>query len=370
MMKAKVTVALGFGVILGLIVVASACFAGKWDWQTGSGASSSSSSVVAAPSPSAATSPPSSPPPPATSASTIPRITQPIMFNQPAADEILSRMQIFPKDNPWNWDISKTPLLKNSAQMIATMGAGGALACNLDMGFIIAPPNQPRVPVRITAYPEDSEKGPFPVPIMMPIEEWPIAGGNLAAYQQKGGGGDRHSIVVDPINGMLYEFYQTRRTNAGWEAGCAAVFNLKTNAMRPKGWTSTDAAGLPLFPAVVRYDECARGMVNHAMRVTMKRTRDSYVYPARHYASKQTDPNLPRMGERLRLRRDFNIAGFSPHVQAILKGLMKYGMFVADNGGNWRISVAPDLRIVGLDELKRVKGSDFEVVDTSGMGGE
>jgi hypothetical protein len=133
--------------------------------------------------------------------------------------------------------------------------------------------------------------------------------------------------------------------------------------MRPEEWTSTDAAGLPIFPAVVRYDELKRGLVEHPMRVSATRTRRAYVYPARHYASRLTDENLPRMGERLRLRRDFDVSRFGPEVQAILKGLKKYGMFVADNGIDWAISVAPDPRIPLLhEELRKVKGSDFEVV--------
>ena len=140
---------------------------------------------------------------------------------------------------------------------------------------------------------------------------------------------------------------------------------MKTNRLRPDGWTSTDAAGLPIFPAVVRYDELKRGMVEHALRVTVVRTRRAYVAPATHFASSQTSPNLPRMGERIRLKRDFNISDFSPPVQAILKGLKKYGMFVADNGQDWAISVAPDERIPVLhEELRRIKGSDFEVVET------
>jgi hypothetical protein len=134
--------------------------------------------------------------------------------------------------------------------------------------------------------------------------------------------------------------------------------------MRPERWTSSDAAGLPVFPAIVRYDECARGMVTHAMRFTVQRTRRAYVYPARHWASTLTDEDLPRMGERFRLRQDFDITSFPPHVQAILKGLKKHGMFVADNGGDWRMSIAPDRRLQGLDTLTRLKGSDFEVVDT------
>jgi hypothetical protein len=165
---------------------------------------------------------------------------------------------------------------------------------------------------------------------------------------------------------MLYEFWQGRKTGDGWQASCAATFDLKTNALRPAGWTSADAAGLPIFPAVIRFDECERGQVRHAMRFTVQRTRRAHVYPATHYASRLTDAVLPRMGERFRLRPDFNVSGFSPHVQAILKGLKIYGMFVADNGGDWRLSVAPDSRIKGLDELRKLKGSDFEVVVTTG----
>jgi hypothetical protein len=175
--------------------------------------------------------------------------------------------------------------------------------------------------------------------------------------------GDRHALVVDPVNRMLYEFYQARKTDRGWVAAQASAFDLKSNKLRPDGWTSTDAAGLPIFPAVVRFDELQRGMVEHAMRVTVRRSRRAYVYPATHFASRLTDDNLPRMGERLRLKRDYDISGFSPPVQAILKGLKKYGMFVADNGLDWAISVAPDERIGSLhEELRKIKGSAFEVV--------
>ena len=135
------------------------------------------------------------------------------------------------------------------------------------------------------------------------------------------------------------------------------------NKLRPDGWTSTDAAGLPIFPATVRYDELKRGVIEHAMRVTVRRTRRAYVAPATHFASKLTDENLPRMGERIRLRRDFDVTGFSPEVQTILKGLQTYGMFVADNGIDWAISVAPDERIpVMHEELRRIRGSSFEIV--------
>ena len=162
---------------------------------------------------------------------------------------------------------------------------------------------------------------------------------------------------------MLYEFYQMRKTDAGWQATGAAVFDLKSNKLRPDGWTSTDAAGLPLFPAVVRYDELKRGAVEHALRVTVPKTRRSYVYPATHFASKLTDENLPRMGERIRLKKDVDISGFSAEVQTILKAMKKYGMFVADNGIEWAVSVAPDPRIPVLHEdLRKLKGSDFEVI--------
>jgi hypothetical protein len=162
---------------------------------------------------------------------------------------------------------------------------------------------------------------------------------------------------------MLYEFYQLKLTDHGWQAAQASIFDLKSNRLRPDGWTSTDAAGLPIFPAVVRHDELRRGLVEHAMRVTVVKTRRAYVAPATHFASRLVDRDLPRMGERLRLRADFNVSGFSPPVRAILKGLKKYGMFVADNGLDWDISTAPDPRIPSLhEELRRVKGSDFEVV--------
>lgn len=295
----------------------------------------------------------------------MPPITQPVMFDTPEADRILAALQVYPADNPWNEDISKKPLLKNSAQMVAGIGGAKKLAYNLDMGFILVPGDQKRVDVRIVMYPQESDKGPYPVPDNAPIEGWPMDGRTLAAAQAGKEDADRHVIVVDPVNRMLYEFYQGRRTPAGWECACAAIFDLKSNKLRPDGWTSSDAAGLPILPAVIRYDEVDRGMVEHAMRFTVRNTRRAYVYPATHFASRKTDPNMPRMGERFRLRADFDVTGFSPHVQAILKGLKKYGMFVADNGGDWRLSVAPDRRIKGLDELGRVKGSDFEVVEPS-----
>jgi hypothetical protein len=212
------------------------------------------------------------------------------------------------------------------------------------------------------------------VPDNAPIENWPLArnensralpkpGQTLEQFQREAEG-DRHIILVDPGNGKIHEFWQAKRTDAGWQASNAATFDLRTGALRPERWTSGDAAGLPIFPAVARYDECARGLVAHAMRVTVQRTRRAYVLPATHWASPHREKNLPRMGERLRLRKDFDVSGFPPHAKAILLGLQKYGMFVADNGSDWRLSIAPDRRLDGLESLHRVRGADFEVVET------
>lgn len=296
----------------------------------------------------------------------LPTIGKPIMFNTPEADKILAAMKVFPADNSWNEDISKRPVRKNSSEMIAGIGADKRLAYNLDMSFIIVPPDQKKIDVKIKSYAGESDKGPYPLPDDAPIEGWPLDKRTLADAQAGKENADRHVIVVDPVNGMLYEFYQGRKTEAGWECACEATFDLKSNKLRPAGWTSSDAAGLPIFPAIIRFDEVERGMVEHAMRFTVRRTKREYVYPATHFASRLTDANLPRMGERFRLKADFDISGFPPHMQAILKGLKKYGMFVADNGGDWRLSVAPDSRIKGLDEFRKLKGADFEVIEPTG----
>jgi hypothetical protein len=304
----------------------------------------------------------------------MPAITKPVLFHTPEADRILAALQVFPADNPWNTDVSRWPLHPNSKKIIASIGVDKPFRYNPDMSFILVPPDQKKVPVKLISYPGESDKGPYPVPDNMPIEGWPVhyqrspklKGLTLDDVQRDKikENGDRHALVVDPVNRMLYELYQARKTDTGWVAAQASIFDLKTNKLRPAGWTSADAAGLPIFPAVVRYDELKRGMVEHAMRVTVRRTRRAYVYPATHYASRLKSPDLPRMGERIRLRQDYDISGFSPSVQAILKGLKKYGMFVADNGIDWAISVAPDPRIPVLhEELRRIKGSAFEVVE-------
>ena len=301
-----------------------------------------------------------------------PAITAPVSFDTPDADRILTTLQVFPPDNPWNEKIADRPVDPMSEAIVRSIGRDLPLGFNLDMNYVIVPPSQKRVPVRVLLYPQESDPGPFPIPDSAPIENWPLThnedvgalpkrGMTLAQFQREGSG-DRHLIVVDPQNGRLHEFWQARRTDQGWQASQASTFDLTSNRLRPERWTSADAAGLPIFPAVVRYDEVARGLVRHAMRVTARRTRRAYVYPARHFASRDADSSLPRMGERLRLRRDFDVTSFPPHARAILRGLQEYGMLVADNGAPWLLSIAPDRRIQGLDSLARVKGSDFEVV--------
>jgi len=300
-------------------------------------------------------------------------VTRPIMFDTAEADAVLAALQVFPPDNPWNQSVEDWPVHPNSRALVASVGADKPLRYNPDMGFVLVPPDQKRVDVKLTTYAGESDPGPYPVPDNLPIEGWPTAYLRDGQSHEKTlddvqrdrfhRGGDRHAIVVDPVDRVLYEFYAMRKTPSGWEAAGAAIFDLKTNKLRPDGWTSTDAAGLPIFPSVVRSDEIRRGMVEHAMRVTIRKSRRAYVAPATHYASNLPDKNLPRMGERFRLKHDFDISGFPRAAQAILKGLKKYGMFVADNGIEWAISVAPDERIPPLHEaLRKVKGSDFEVV--------
>ncbi len=302
------------------------------------------------------------------------QLTEPVLFNTKEADAIVSKMQIFPKDNPWNADISAWPVAKNSAAIVASIGNDKPLRYNPDMAFVLVPPNQAKIDIAVVEYPDESDKGPFPIPASIPIEGWPanfkrddeLKKLTLDDVQRDKikQGGDRHAIVVDPQAMMLYEFYQMKKTDKGWHCACEATFDLKSNKLRPDGWTSSDAAGLPIFPSIIRHDELQAGEINHALRVTVRNSRKAYVSPATHYASRKTDPNLPRMGERLRLRADYDISKFSSPVQVILKALKKHGMLVADNGIEWALSCAPDERIPVLhDELRKVKGNAFEVVE-------
>jgi hypothetical protein len=306
-------------------------------------------------------------------AAKMPAVTKPVMFDTPGADAILTALEVFPPDNPWNLLVEDWPVHPNSRAIVASVGADKVFRYNPDMGFILAPPDQPKVSVELTAYKDESDAGPYPVPPETPIEGWPArflrdpALKHLTLVDVQRGkpslDADRHGIVVDPVGRKLYEFYRLTRTDNGWQAEQASVFDLASNKLRPDGWTSSDAAGLPIFPAVVRYDELKRGVIDHALRMTVRKTRRAYVYPATHFASRLTDEDLPRMGERFRLRKDFDVSKFSPEVKAILTALKRYGAFVADNGIEWAVSVAPDPRIPDLHvELRQVKGSDFEVI--------
>lgn len=288
-----------------------------------------------------------------------------VLFDAPEATPLLAALRIFPADSAWHEDVSALPVHARSAAIIASIGADKKLACNRDMAFVIIAGDQPRVPVTITAYPDESDPGPFPIPDNAPIEDWPLNGVALDVIQRTGDG-DRHLIVVDPANGRLHEFWQARRTAAGWQASCAATFDLTTNRLRPQGWTSSDAAGLPIFPAVVRYDELERGVIDHALRFTVTLSRKSAIYPATHHAGKSTSPDVPAMGERLRLKAGVDLSAFPQHAKVIAEALKKHGMIVADNGGDWRLSIAPDRRITGLEALSKLKGGDFEVVQTTG----
>ncbi|MFT3878064.1 MAG: hypothetical protein QM703_00210 [Gemmatales bacterium] len=302
-----------------------------------------------------------------------PALTKPIPFNTPEADAIVSKMQIFPKDNAWNVDITTWPIADNSKDLINSIGPNLKLRSNHDMAYILVPPNQKLVDVKINGYPDESDKGPYPISDELPIEGWPSEyrtrkqGRLLTLLDVQrdvlNEGGDRHAIIVDPTRGKLYEFFGMKRTDHGWEAAQASIFDLNSNALRPAGWTSADAAGLPIFPAIVRYDEIQRGEINHALRFTAPKTRRAYVHPATHFASKLDDPKLPRMGERFRLRSDFNMTGYSKEAQVVLKALQKHGMILADNGIAWGMSFAPDERMKVLhDGLRKVSGKDFVVV--------
>lgn len=306
-------------------------------------------------------------------ATPMPPIENVVAFDTPQADAILAAMEIFPADNPWNVSVRDWPLHPDSRRLVASVGDDKPLRYNPDMSFVIVPPNHPRQHLTAVGYRDESDSGPFPIPENLPIEGWP------AGYQRdpklrdltlldvqrdtRELGGDRHAIIVDPVNRRLYEFFEMRRGPMGWRAQQASIFDLSSNALRPDTWTSADAAGLPIFPAIVRYDELQRGKIEHALRFTIRRSRRAYVYPATHFASRLNDPDLPRMGERFRLRGDFDTSKFSREVRIILEALKEYGMMVADNGIEWAISCAPDPRIPVLhEELRKVRGSDFEVV--------
>jgi hypothetical protein len=278
--------------------------------------------------------------------------------NQPSEGPAIGWLQLFPADNPWNKDISDEPVDPNSDNIISGIGNEAKLHPDFGTVWENAPIGIPYnlvgkdQPVKTVSfqYHSESDPGPYPIPPDALIES----------------GSDRHLIVIDTFNLKLYELFDANRTSDNnWTAGSGAVFDLTSNELRPDYWTSADAAGLPIFPGLVRYDEVVeKGVINHALRFTVRNTRDAFIHPATHAASNSTNENYPPMGMRLRLKAGFDITGFSPHVQVILKALKKYGMYVADNGSNWYITGAPDARWDDdeLGELKTIQGKNFEVV--------
>jgi len=274
---------------------------------------------------------------------------------------------IFPANNPWNDRVDTLPVAASSAQMIASIGVDTGLHPDFGSGlydgepigipFDVVSRSTPRSHVSFD-YSDESDHVAYPIPKTVHIE-----GGSAST-------GDRHAILVDKSACRLYELFALYPTaSGGWKAGSGATWDLRSNHLRPAGWTSADAAGLPIFPGLARYDEVARGVIDHALRFTAERTRRAYVYPARHYASSSSDPTLPPMGLRVRLKASVDISGFPRQARIVLQALKTYGMILADNGSNWYISGAPDPRWSNdaLHTIGRITGSDFEVVDTSSL---
>ena len=318
----------------------------------------------------------------------LPVVTNAILFNTSNADAVVSALQIFPVTNPWNECISNRPVLVNSDAMMAQINtdltASHSLTPEFEMNFALAPTNQPLVPIQFVTYPGDSDlnggaypSGLYPIPTNMPIEEWPLGTGTQTVLQWQTNNvpnHDRHSIIVQPGNGQLWETWNALRIGTNWQAGNGAIFNLNTNALRPDGLTSGDAAGLPMFPALVRYDEAERGMVEHACRIVVKHSRKQFIYPATHDASVPStmDPNVPAMGQRVRLKAAFLIpAGWTTEEKAVLLGLKKYGALVADNGNYFSISVTPDDRWPAgcFNHLTSVAITNFEAIQTTATNG-
>jgi hypothetical protein len=273
---------------------------------------------------------------------------------------------IFPADNVWHADVSRLPVLGNSATLVAGIGTGAAVHADFGSGtwdggpigipVTTVPAGQPAVPVTFQ-YRSESDPGPYPVPANAAVEGGPASTG------------DRHVIVLDPAHCRDYELFAAKPSGGGWQAGSGAVFDLRGNALRPAGWTSADAAGLPILAGLVRYDEVAAGHVDHAIRVTVPRSRNSYLWPARHAASSSSDAALPPMGLRLRLKASVNLSGLPAQARVVARAMQQYGVIVADNGSPWYISGAPDQRWSNdaLHALGGLHGSDFEAVDTAGL---
>jgi hypothetical protein len=271
---------------------------------------------------------------------------------------------VFPKTSAWNQRVDRLPVAAGSDAIVRSIGLDDHVHADFGSGLWDGGPIG--IPITVVGrktkkarvafdYADESDRGPYPIPKNVKIE-----GGRQSD-------GDRHALLLDRDACKLYELFALYPNGTGrWKAGSGAIWNLRTNRARPAGWTSADAAGLPILPGLARYDEVARGRIDHALRVTVSRTRKAYVSPARHWASDATDPNLPPMGLRLRLKAGFSTAGYPRQARIVLEALKRYGMLVADNGSDWYLSGAPDRRWSNdqLHTLHRVPGSAFEVVKT------
>ncbi len=301
------------------------------------------------------------PPPPDTLPPPPPPPAGPLGLN---AD--LGPRTLFPADNPWNQRVDNAPVDPNSDAISATIGATKRFhpdfGANWNGGpfgipYVVVSGTQARSPVSFL-YDDESDPGPYPIPANPPIEGGPNASG------------DRHILIVDRDNWKLWELFDAHPNGNGtWRAGSGAVFDLSSNALRPAGWTSADAAGLPILPGLVRYEEVAAGEITHALRFTVSRTRRAYIPPARHWASSDNSALRPPMGMRVRLKAGVNISSYPTEAQVILRALKKYGMIVADNGSDWFVSGTADARWndAANNTLKQLRGSDFEVVRMTGV---
>ncbi len=271
-----------------------------------------------------------------------------------------------PNEAAWNQDVFKAPVAHNSAATIAYIDSHGGDRLHPDFGspraygfpYAVVDTDQRKLPIHYTAYGDESDPGPFPIPKGAPVE-----GGNRSD-------GDRHVLVIDRSSCTLYELYRAFFKRGGaphWNADSGARGDLRSTALRPDSWTSADAAGLPIFSGLVRYDEVAAGHLDHAIRVTFDSTRAAWIHPASHCAGDTSNPDAPAMGTRLRLRADYGLGGFSGGARVIAEALKRYGMIVADNGSNWFFGGTSDHRWDdgNLDQLKRIPGSAFQVVKSA-----
>jgi hypothetical protein len=275
----------------------------------------------------------------------------------------LAGCPLFPADNAWNRRVDALPVAADSATLIRSIGLDAGFHADFGSGlwdggpigipYTVVGGDQARVPVQFD-YADESDRGPYPVPPNAPIE-----GGRNAD-------GDRHVLLVDRAACKLYELYDAHPRGGGssWEAGSGAIWDLRTNRLRPKGWTSADAAGLPILPGLARYDEVAAGAIAHALRFTAPRTRTSFVWPARHQAGESSSRALPPMGLRVRLKRGVSLRGLPKQAKVVAVAMKRYGLMLADNGSPWYVGGAPDPRWDNdqLHALDRLTGRDFEVV--------